>query len=313
MHFKCAARIKVKTCCIRHCMQRKDIERVYKTAVDAIRARRGARALTGVRVPNLYRSGKYTITGLLFVYFVSHMRQIVRIEDLVTFLRQKGLCKTMSPNPRHLGMQYGFYFLVKDCFHPIQHRALRAGEYCLYSLSRVHPSFSTSHAATRKKRYHDKRYEAEAASNGEEPRMMMATTPASRRASLISPEEFADMKKKSDSRCRVCGSVEGMPNLKNRVLTTRLEMGHCHPLRPLTRDNCIPMCQFCNHVYGNRFVFSANGIIHSALCNVNTATRHDHHLPPPQKKKTIVYSVPPAEQIQIPRRSARLASKNVSR
>lgn len=248
-------------------MRRTEIEHVYNTTVNSIHARRGHRALTGLRIPQLYRAGEYTIGGLLLVYFATRLRQIVRIEELVVFLRRKGLCKTRAPNPRHLGMQYGFYFLVKDCFHPIHKRTLRAGEYCLYSLSRIHPSFSISHAAVRTTTIVEK---------------SVHVTPTSRRATLISQHEFLNLKQQSDNRCRVCGSIEGLPNLKNNILMTRLEMGHCHPLHPLTIDNCIPMCQFCNQMYGNRFVFSPNGTVHSALVYVNTATHHDHHRLQPQ-------------------------------
>ena len=52
---------------------------------------------------------------------------------------------TTDPQPRHLGMQNGFDFLVAGCRHPATGAKLKCGQYCLMSLGKRHPSL---HAVT---------------------------------------------------------------------------------------------------------------------------------------------------------------------
>jgi hypothetical protein len=42
---------------------------------------------------------------------------------------------------------------------------------------------------------------------------------------------------------------------------TTLEKGHCDPRRPLTDDNCIPMCKLCNMVYKDNAVLNRRGFV----------------------------------------------------
>ena len=69
------------------------------------------------------------------------------------------------------------------------------------------------------------------------------------------------MKKLYGGRCACCGSVEGQRHLKNEHLVTTLEKGHCDPRRPLTDDNCIPMCKLCNMVYKDHAVLNRRGFV----------------------------------------------------
>jgi hypothetical protein len=129
-------------------------------------------------------------------------------------------------------MQNGFFFLVNGSYHPIRHRMLKPGEYCLYSIVRGHPGFS-----------------------------MPGAVDARERRRPLSTFEFGKIKKNFACRCGVCGSPENERNYKNKTLITKLEMGHCNPRLALGHDNCIPMCQFCNRVYKDRFVFNKRGIV----------------------------------------------------
>ena len=176
------------------------------------------------------------------------MRKIMKSADLLAFVRAHGCCKDTMPQPRHFGMQYGIYFLVNGSYHPIRRRTLGPGEYCLYSIARPHPSFVPPPPETRKK-----------------VKALLPPQPccdAIERRRTIEPREFEKLKVKFESRCGVCGSPEGSKNFKNRTLVTRLEMGHCDPRRPLTSPrNCIPMCQYCNRAYKDKFVFDCRGVV----------------------------------------------------
>lgn len=206
-------------------MQKKDLNRLYEKFVSHIIKHR-----LNVVVPKLVNDkSHYNVSGLSMLFFYLNLGKIKSKIDLIRFLRQHKCCRFTQPHPRHFGIQYGFHFLVQGSFHPRYRRCLRPGEYCLYSVSKVHPNLQqhkTSH-----------------------------------RSVAPNKTSFASLKEDYKNLCAVCGSKEGEPNNKNRTLRTKLEMGHCHPRMPLTLDNCIPMCTYCNHVYKDRFIFNKRGII----------------------------------------------------
>lgn len=189
-----------------------------------------------IKVPRLRGAdGGFTINALMLTFFSSHLGQIMTKMALITFLR-RFKCDSLDPQPRHLGLQRGFDFLVGGCWHPGLQRTLRYGEFCLLSLTRAHPSAASMHRSHR----------------------MSCTT-------------FDAIKRAYAHRCACCGSKEGEPHLKNAHLVTRLEKGHCDPRRPLL-NNCIPMCGLCNMVYKNRAVFNTRGFIIKWL----TTSSHHH-------------------------------------
>lgn len=209
-------------------MTKADIVRAYQAAL--LRTQR----LDDVKLPRLFDArGRYTVTGLSFVYFFARLRQIVGKHELLCFLRRHGCCRHTMPHPRHFGMQSGFYFLVQGCYHAVKRRVLSAGEYCLYSVARGHPSLG-------------------------------AVGARERRRTLDRPA-FDRLKRRYCGRCSVCGSPEAAQNFKNPALVTKLEMGHCDPRKPLAGANCIPMCQYCNRVYRDKWVFNRRGIVLRAV------------------------------------------------
>jgi hypothetical protein len=185
--------------------------------------------LRHVSVPKLFDyKGKYTITGLSMIYFFLHIGKIVEKKDLVAFLRKHGLCKINQPNPRHFGMQNGFYFLVRDSYHPRYRRTLQPGQYCLYTLSKTHPNrIGCGH----------------------------------HRSACLNSSIFDSIKSTYSHRCAVCGSLENSFHLKNNTILTKLEKGHCDPRKPLTVQNCIPICTYCNQLYKNKYAFNKRGCI----------------------------------------------------
>jgi hypothetical protein len=180
------------------------------------------------KAPNLLNitKTKYTIQGLAFVFFGQNMGQVMHKRDLISFLKRHG-CHTVDPQPRHLGMQFGLDFLVMRSYHAKLKRALKAGEYCLRSLTTTHPKpFASEH-----------------------------------RCSHVTKQAFARLKKHYAHRCSCCGSKEHESNFKNPKIITVIEKGHKDPRKPLTVGNCIPLCTMCNHVYKNNVVFTERGFV----------------------------------------------------
>ena len=173
---------------------------------------------------NAKHTNGFTVTGTTFMFFIFNMKTIVDKSHLISFLKRMKV-STRDPQPRHLGMQYGYDFLVAGCIHPSSMRKLKPGEYCLLSLKK-HSTFSASH-----------------------------------RFSTVTDLQFIRLKSRFDYHCACCGSVEGEPHLKNKRLQTRLERGHMNPLKPLILRNCLPICSMCNGVYKNIAVFNRNGFI----------------------------------------------------
>lgn len=225
-------------------VDKKTIENVYAKLVAMIK--KYAHTMSSVKVPNLYTKGSkdkiFTISGLSIVFFFINKGRIVTKTDLLVFLHSvlKKSASGYGPNtkkysfisahPRHFGMQRGFYFLIQDSFHPQARRTLLPGEYCLYSMTKPHPSAQNNHRSTN-----------------------------------VSASSFKDLKATFENQCAVCGSKEGKANLKNKNILTRLEKGHMDPTLPLTLSNTIPMCTYCNQVYKNRFVFDKKGVIRKVL------------------------------------------------
>jgi hypothetical protein len=168
---------------------------------------------------------RHTVSGLMLVFFAARLGKVSTKTELVDFLRAMK-CPTLDPQPRHLGMQVGLNFIVQGCYHPRAKRALRRGEYCLLDLKRSHPSHASMH-----------------------------------RAKALPRLSWEPLKLLYGGRCACCGSVEGERHLKNAHLITTLERGHCDPRRPLTDDNCVPMCKLCNMVYKDKAVISRRGFV----------------------------------------------------
>lgn len=180
----------------------------------------------------------------MVVFFALHLGRIVTKRELLVFLREAGV-DTPDPQPRHLGMQVGLNFLVQGCWHPRAKRALGRGEYCLLDLKTCHPNHQTMH-----------------------------------RTSMLEKSDFLDIKAVYKHRCACCGSLEGEPHLKNELLMTTLERGHCDPRKPLDADNCIPMCTVCNRVYKNSAVFTKRGFV-AEMFSKNVVDAETTRPPPP--------------------------------
>lgn len=202
--------------------QHAELAAAYACILSAVRSRK-----LQVRVPQLRLGARYTTSALMLIYFFLNLGKVRSISDLRLFLTAHG-CTCPNPQPRHLGMQNGFRFLVSNGIHPHLPHPLGQGHYCLLDLKSAHPSSQFRHRC---------------------------------REGMLTNLQFFRLRKKFKDRCAVCGSMDGEPHLKNMLLRTTLERGHADPHKPLTMRNCIPMCCLCNRAYKDKATFNSRGMV----------------------------------------------------
>lgn len=212
----------------------KEVEAKYREIKQALQKR------PGPKLPSLRHTRgavkKFTVQGLSLTFFALHMGKVVEKVELLRFLRRMRVVTT-DPQPRHLGMQNGFNFLVAGCQHP-RLGTLKRGQYCLLSLSASkRSSFTQRHRIVK-----------------------------------VNALQFSRLKKRFGNKCASCGSLEGAPHLKNKLLETTLQKGHMDPRRELVLSNCIPMCSMCNSVYKDKAVFNRNGFVKTWLVGRRAST-----------------------------------------
>ena len=95
-----------------------------------------------------------------------------------------------------------------------------------------------------------------------------------RRIGRIGAATFEELKVVYDYRCATCGDREGHFPRLNPQEVVRLQQGHMNPSQPLSLENTIPQCQYCNQTYQDNFTFDQNGRV-TALHNPNFVLRSD--------------------------------------
>ena len=80
-----------------------------------------------------------------------------------------------------------------------------------------------------------------------------------RRQGTINAETFEELKGIFFYKCATCGAEEGKTNDRYGDDIVELQRGHKDPAKPMTKDNIIPQCQFCNRAYRADFVFDDKG------------------------------------------------------
>lgn len=69
---------------------------------------------------------------------------------------------------------------------------------------------------------------------------------------------WEDIKKKYDYTCQICGSQEGKPHNYNINAITSIEKGHIKPYLPLSKNNCVVHCSYCNTLIKNNYFLENN-------------------------------------------------------
>ena len=198
-----------------------------------------SQAHKSIRVPRLRGThGSLTSTGLALLFFYRNMGKVRTLSQLKEFMAACNHPAVKDPQPRHLGLQHGFRFLVQGSKHPKTRRLLRAGEYCLLTVKQPHINFICQRGSKKGQRQ-----------------------VGGHRTCTVNASMFERIKEKYARRCAHCGSVQGEPHLKNRLVITSLQMGHMDPRQPLVPGNCIPLCSVCNRVYKDKVLFTVRGYV----------------------------------------------------
>lgn len=72
--------------------------------------------------------------------------------------------------------------------------------------------------------------------------------------------DFNFLKRKFEHKCATCGEKEGTLH-RYTGEKVKLEKGHMNPEKPMTNDNIIPQCGFCNKIYKDSFEFGMTGFV----------------------------------------------------
>lgn len=72
--------------------------------------------------------------------------------------------------------------------------------------------------------------------------------------------DFSSLKEKFEHKCATCGEEEGTLH-RYTGEKVKLEKGHMNPGKPMTDENIIPQCGFCNKIYKDSFEFGMTGFV----------------------------------------------------
>lgn len=165
----------------------------------------------GVKLPNLYWSGKYTQGSLSLVYLYRHQHKDSCTKKEITKFVSQYIETNDLQAPRHLGEQNGFNIKIRN-----------RGKYKLINLTDTYPGFKK-----------DRR---------------------------ILNANFDEVCKEYDYKCATCGIKHGNSGKTNGSIV-KLQQGHKDPNEPLTQDNTLPQCSWCNQYYRNNVIFDDDGRI----------------------------------------------------
>ena len=79
-----------------------------------------------------------------------------------------------------------------------------------------------------------------------------------RESQRLNAKDFEELKAAYNYQCATCGAKNGEPH-RHYGEAVKLQQGHRDPYDPLSLENMIPQCQFCNQSYKDDFVFDENG------------------------------------------------------
>lgn len=170
-------------------------------------------------------NGSYTIDALVLIYLYDNIKKPISKEELTAFLRNMGYETNDVQQARHLATQKGWYIISgsRGDIECNEYNVSKA-EYMLMSITEPYPQYD-----------------------------------GIRRSEQLKSSSFDELKKHYHNRCVSCGSKENEKNYLYPNSTTQLQQGHKNPKKPLSMDNIIPQCQFCNGASKDFFVFDNKG------------------------------------------------------
>ena len=160
---------------------------------------------------------------LIFLY--KHIHCFVHKDMVSEFVRKYKPNAALDQQVRHLGTQLLWYVLNKSAKVPDRDEKVPSGYNYLVSIETPNPK---------------------------------AVATALKRSGRLAAQNFEDLKIVYGCKCATCGIEEGKKDIRNELIVS-LQQGHMNPRKPLTLDNTIPQCQYCNQQYLDYFCFNEHG------------------------------------------------------
>lgn len=162
---------------------------------------------------------------LQMIFLYKYMNCFVHKDIVSRFVRQYIKNAALDQQVRHLGTQYGWYVLNKGAKVPNVDEIVPSGYNYLVTIESPNPTILAA---------------------------------ALKRAGRVAARNFYEIKIAYGNKCATCGLAEGKKDQRNQEVIV-LQQGHMNPRLPLTLDNTIPQCQYCNQTYKDYFQFNEDG------------------------------------------------------
>lgn len=162
---------------------------------------------------------------LQLIFLLKHINCLVHKDAVSAFVRKFLPDAAFDQQVRHLGTQSGWYVLNKSHKIPDKDYNVPSGYNYLVSIDTPNPRIIAI---------------------------------ALKRAGRLSARNFEELKMAYGNKCATCGVEEGKKDVRNGSIVI-LEQGHMNPRKPLTLDNTIPQCKYCNSTYADYFQFNEYG------------------------------------------------------
>ena len=177
----------------------------------------------GVKLP-----GENAGLGHALCILFENMGTPVSVEKIREYAKGKGFNGkgADSLQVRHLGSQNGFNIVKGDEIDPRTGVKIPSSHFLLLNMTSVFPGYKPN-----------------------------------LRNAEFSSDDWEKSKLEYGNMCVNCGSKEGEAMRWEPYKTTVLEKGHMDPRSPLTLNNTIPQCSYCNHQYKNKAVFNNKGVV----------------------------------------------------
>lgn len=160
---------------------------------------------------------------LIFLY--KYLNCFVHKDMVSAFVRKYIKNAALDQQVRHLGSQYFWYVLNKGVKVPNADINVPSGYNYLVSIEMPNPK---------------------------------AVAEALKRTGRLAARNFCELKMAYGNKCATCGIDEGKKDTRNEEIVV-LQQGHMNPRKPLTLENTIPQCQYCNQTYKDYFIFNEYG------------------------------------------------------
>ena len=162
---------------------------------------------------------------LQLIFLCKHTKCLVHKDIVSKFVRKHIKNAALDQQVRHLGSQYYWYVLNKGAKIPDSDITVPSGYNYLFSIELPNP---------------------------------IAVEAALRRVGRLGARDFGELKLAYLRKCATCGIEEGKKDYRNEEIVV-LQQGHMNPREPLTLENTIPQCQYCNQTYKDYFQFNVQG------------------------------------------------------